>query len=384
MYLSRRDCACASALPAVWTSACLLLLFSTLTPRALCSKAPSGTTTTTTTTTSTNPWITVSDASQLQTALNALPASGGTLLLQGLIASGLGPVSISQSHVTINFVNCQLGYAGNGITITGTDDALVGDDSTTVTAGGVAVTLDNATSARVEHLRVAQSGYSAFMVLGTTSGARFVDDYAVNYNGMNVVGHAGFFIFGPAAHILFEHCSASNGNGQGFRMDSTTSLPMHVRVVDCEVIGTGGRSAEGIGPAGTDIWVVHCRVYKTGATGILLFNGRAGMVFRNIYIVGNSIGDSSQVAAGNAAIQINPTANGIQGVVVSNNIAWDDQSSPTSEVMLSLTNGGQGGTIDSLTITGNLSINQRNSAGISNSMPVANVTNSSVGLSTAF
>jgi hypothetical protein len=354
------------------------LLFSALTPRAFCARQQGATAT------PSSPWITVSDASQLQTELNALPASGGTLLLQNLVAAGLAPVSISQSNVTIMFVNCQLGYASNGITITGAHDALIGDEGTALTAGGVAVALNGATSARVEHLRVAQSGYSAFMLQGAASGVRFVDDSATNYNSMNVIGHAGFFIYGPVAHVLFEHCSASGGNGQGFRMDSPSALPMHVRVIDCEVVGTNGHSAEGIGPAGTDIWVVHCRVYKSGATGILIFNGRAGTVFHNIFIVGNSIGDSSQEVAGNAAIQINPTANGIQGVVVSNNIAWDDQASPTSQVMISLTNGGQGGVIDSLSISGNMSINQRNSAGLSNLMPVGTLTNSNFALASAF
>lgn len=52
--------------------------------------------------------------------------------------------------------------------------------------------------------------------------------------------------------------------------------------------------------------------------------------------------------------------------------------------MISLTDVGQGGVIDSLVITGNLSIIQRNPAGLSNSMPAANLTNSSVGLSSPF
>ncbi len=358
-----------------------LLVFWTLTPPALYANRPGGTSTTTT---MSNPWITVSDASQLQTALNSLPASGGIVLLKDLVASGLAPVSVSQSHVMIMLVNCQLGYTGTGITITGTDDALIGDDSTAFTAGGVAVMLSGATSARIEHLRVVQSGYSAFMITGTATDIRFVDDSATKYNGLNQTGHAGFFIYGPAVHVLFDHCTTSDGNGQGFRMDSPSGLPTHIRIVNCEVAGTGGHSAEGIGPMGSDVWVVNCRVYKSGATGILVFNGRAGTVFHNIFIIGNSIGDSSQEVAGNAAIQINPTSNGIQGVVISNNVAWDDQSSPTSEVMISLTNGGQGGVIDSLSISGNVSINQRNAAGISNSMPAAHLTTSSVGLASAF
>lgn len=335
------------------------------------------------TTTSSNPWITVSDASQLQTELNALPASGGTLLLKELVASGLAPVSISQSHVTIMFVNCQLGYAGTGITITGAGDALIGDDNTALTAGLVAVTLNGATSARIEHLRVAQAGSSGFMVLGTASNVRFVDDSATKYNTLDKTGHAGFFIYGPVNDVLFDHCRASDGNGNGFRMGSPAALPEHVRVVNCDVERTWGHSSEGITPVGNDIWVVNCRVYKSGVTGILVYNGRAGTVFHNIFIIGNSIGDSSQEIAGNAAIQINPTSNGVQGVVVAKNIAWDDQASPTSEVMLSITNHGQGGKIDSLSVTGNVSINQINQAGISNSMPTADLTNSSVGLASA-
>jgi Right handed beta helix region len=306
------------------------------------------------------------------------------LLLQNLTASGLAPVSISQNHVSVTFVNCYLDYAGTGITITGTDDALIGDDSTAVTAGGVAVTLNGATSARIEHLRVVQSGYSAFMITGAASSVRFVDDSAMKYNGLNQTGHAGFFIYGPAAHILFDHCSATDGNGNGFRMDSPSALPEHVRVVNCNVEKTWGHSAEGITPVGNNIWVVNCRVYKSGAAGILVFNARGGTVFHNIFIIGNSIGDSSQEIAGNAAIVVDPTSNGIQGVVISSNLAWDDQSSPTSGVMLALTNGGQGGLIDSLSVTGNVSINQRNQAGISNSMPIGDLTNSSLGLASAF
>ena len=325
----------------------------------------------------------VTNASQLQTTLTSLPASGGSLLLKDLVASGLPPVSISQSHVTIMFVNCHLGYAGTGITISGADDALIGDDNTALTAGGVAVTLSSATSGRVEHLHVAQSGYSAFLVKGTATGIRFVDDSATKYNSLNQTGHAGFFIYGPAAHVLFDHCSTANGYGMGFRMDTSSALPEHVRVVNCNVENTRGHSAEGIGPLGIDIWVVNCRVYKSGATGILVFNGRAGTVFHNIFIIGNSIGDSSQEITGNAAIQVDPTSNRIQGVVISNNIAWDDQSSPTSQVMLSLTNRGQGGVIDSLSVTGNVSIRQKNSAGISNTMPVGKLTNSSLGLASA-
>lgn len=300
-----------------------------------------------------------------------------------MTASGLSPVSISENHVTVMFVNCQLGYSGTGITITGADDALIADDSTALTAGGVAITLDGATSARIEHLRVVQSGYSAFMITDTATGIRFVDDSATKYNSLNRTGHAGFFIYGPVKDVLFDHCRTSNGNGMGFRMDSPSALPEHVRVVNCDVEKTWGHSSEGIGPLGSDIWVVNCRVYKSGATGILVFNGRAGTVSHNIYIIGNSIGDSSQEVAGNAAIAVNPTSNRIQGVVISNNIAWDDQRSPTSEVMLALTNGGQGGIIDSLSVTGNVSINQRNQAGISNSMPTGDLTNSSVGLASA-
>ena len=281
------------------------------------------------------------------------------------------------------FVNCYLGYGGNGITITGADDALIGDDNTSLTAGGVAVTVNSAASGLIEHLRVVQSGYSAFMVKGTATGIRFVDDSATKYNTLNQTGHAGFFIYGPTTHILFDHCSATNGNGMGFRMDTPSGLPEHVRVVNCNVERTSGHSAEGIGPLGVDIWVVNCRVYKSGATGILVFNGRSGTEFHNIFIIGNSIGDSSQEITGNAAIQIDPTSNRIQGVVVSNNIAWDDQSSPTSQVMLSLTNLGQGGAIDSLSVTGNLSIRQKSSAGVSNSMPVGKLTNSTLGLASS-
>ncbi|HET7213771.1 MAG TPA: right-handed parallel beta-helix repeat-containing protein [Terriglobia bacterium] len=305
------------------------------------------------------------------------------MLLKDLWESGLPPVSITQSHVTIMFVNCHLSYGGNGITITGADDALIGDDNTSLTAGGVAVTVNSATSGLIEHLRVVQSGYSAFMVKGTATGIRFVDDSATRYNTLNQTGHAGFFIYGPTTHILFDHCSATNGNGMGFRMDTPSGLPEHVRVVNCNVERTSGHSAEGIGPLGVDIWVVNCRVYKSGATGILVFNGRSGTEFRNIFIIGNSIGDSSQEITGNAAIQIDPTSNRIQGVVVSNNIAWDDQSSPTSQVMLSLTNLGQGGAIDSLSVTGNLSIRQKSSAGVSNSMPAGKLTNSSLGVASA-
>ncbi len=159
---------------------------------------------------------------------------------------------------------------------------------------------------------------------------------------------------------------------------------MHVRVVDCEVSGTSGHSAEGIGPLGSDIWIVNCRVYKSGSTGILVYNGRAGTVARDIFIIGNSVGDSSQEVAGNAAIAVNPSSNEIQGIVIANNIAWDDQASPTSEVMLALTNGGRGGVIDRLSVTGNVSINQRNQAGISNSMPAGDLTNSYFGLSSEF
>lgn len=365
----------------MWISACALFLFSVLAPSAPYAGQPGGTTTTTTTS---SPWIAVSDASQLQTTLSTLPPSGGTLLLQNLAASGLAPVSITQSHVTIMFVNCQLGYAGTGITITGAEDALLGDDNTTLTAGGVAVLLNGSTSARIEHLNVVQSGYSAFMVTGTASNARFVNDSATTYNSLNQTGHAGFLIYGPATHILFDHCSATNGNGNGFRMDSPSALPEHVRVVNCNVEKTWGHSSEGITPLGNNIWIVNCRVYKSGATGILVFNGRAGTVFHNIFIIGNSIGDSSQEVAGNGAISVNPMANRIQGVVVANNIAWDDQSAPTSGVMLSISNGGQGGLIDSLSVTGNVSINQRNPAGILNSMPVGSLTNSYFGLASAF
>lgn len=315
--------------------------------------------------------------------LNSLPASGGSLLLKNLWASGLAPVSVTQSHVTIMFVNCHLSYSGNGITITGADDALIGDDNTAFTAGGVAVTVSSATSGMIEHLRVVQSGYSAFMVKGTATGIRFVDDSATKYNSLNQTGHAGFFIYGPATHILFDHCSATNGNGMGFRMDTPSGLPEHVRVVNCNVERTSGHSAEGIGPLGVDIWVVNCRVYKTGATGILVFNGRSGTEFHNIFIIGNSIGDSSQEITGNAAIQIDPTYNRIQGIVVSNNIAWDDQSSPTSQTMLSLTNRGQGGVIDSLSVTGNLSIRQKSTSEISNSMPAGKLTNSTLGVASA-
>ncbi len=383
VYSANRSSIFARTWSTVWISACALFLLSALAPSALYASKAGGTITTTTTTSS-NPWITVSDASQLQTALNSLPASGGTLLLQNLVASGLSPVSVSQSHVTIRFVNCQLGYAGTGITITGADDALIGDDSTALTSGDVAITLNGATSARIEHLRVVQSGYSAFMITGAATNVRFVDDSATKYNGLNQTGHAGFFIYGPAIGILFDHCRTFDGNGNGFRMDSPSVLPSHVRVVNCDVEKTWGHSSEGITPVGNDIWVVNCRVYKSGATGILAFNGRAGTVFHNIFIIGNSIGDSSQQIAGNAAIQVNPTSNGIQGVMISNNVAWDDQSSPTSEVMISLTNGGQSGVIDSLSVTGNVSINQRNQAGISNQMPSADLTNSSLGLASAF
>lgn len=305
------------------------------------------------------------------------------MLLKDLVAPGLSPVSVSQSHVTIMFVNCHLGYSGTGITIAGADDALIGDDSTALTAGDVAITLNGATSARIEHLRVVQSGYSAFMMTGTATRVRFVDDSATKYNSLDQTGHAGFFIYGPAKDILFDHCRTSDGNGMGFRMDSPSALPEHVRVVNCDVENTRGHSSEGIGPLGSDIWVVNCRVYKSGATGILVFNGRAGTVFHNIYIIGNSIGDSSHEIAGNPAIAVDPTSNRIQGVVISNNIAWDDQSSPTSQVMVVLTNDGKGGVIDSLSMRGNVSINQRNQAGISNSMPTGDLTNSSVGLASA-
>src|SRR5690242_6231987 len=125
---------------------------------------------------------------------------------------------------------------------------------------------------------------------------------------------------------------------------------------------------------GNGVWIVNNYVYKTGATGILVFNGRTGTTFQNIFIVGNSVGDSSQNVVGNAAIQLNPTSNAMQNVIVSGNNVWDDQGGlPTTEVMLSITNGSSTGTITGLTVTGNTHTNTINAAAISNSMPAGDL-----------
>ena len=360
-------------------STAALILFS-----LLCRAAFARNTNTNATTSPALAWVTVTDPTQLQTAIDSLPPTGGMVLLQNLSGAGLPPVAVTGNNVTIQLQNCQLGYSANGIELAGANDALLGDSSSTLTSGSVAVILNNAANARVEHIHVASSGYSAFMLEGSTVHAQFIDDSATNYNTADQNGHAAFFVYGPVSFVTFRDCSAANGNGNGFRMGSPSALPEHIRILDCDVSNTTGQSAEGITPVGNNIWVEHCRIYKTGTSGILIFNGYSGSTYHNIYLIGNSIGDSSQEIAGNPAMQLNPTSNRIQGVVIANNLAWDDQASPTSNIMLLLTNSNRGGTIDSLAVSGNMGYNQRNNSGIANGLPVANLTNSYLALSTAF
>lgn len=296
--------------------------------------------------------MTGADAAAKINACLTAASGNGTCVAQGLSGASLSQINVpSNSHLIMR--GNSLTFSGTGISIGSSSNVIIeGDNSTQITGSvNTAVSITTGSHILVENLGVS------------------------GYNSSNTTGNAGFMIFGASSDVTFLHDSASSGKGQCFRMDSASGLPNNTWILNNICTLSTGSSSEGIGPMGNNTWVIGNYVYKTGATGILVYNGRAGTTFSNIFIENNSIGDTSQVAAGNAGIQLNPTSNAIQNIVVSGNNVFDDQGVATTEVMLSLTNGASTGTITGLFVTGNTHTSTINSSAISNSIVAADLTN---------
>ena len=80
-------------------------------------------------------------------------------------------------------------------------------------------------------------------------------------------------------------------------------------------------------------------------TGILAYAGSQNLA--NISILGNTVSNSGQDPAPgrHSAIMLHPTSLEISDVTISNNIARNDQPSPTQVRLLTLEDNGRGGTV---------------------------------------
>src|SRR5690348_3647000 len=66
----------------------------------------------------------LSDANQINAAVNSLPANGGVVVVQNVVQSGVAKVVLTRSNVTIKFINCQIQFAGAGVEVEGANDSV--------------------------------------------------------------------------------------------------------------------------------------------------------------------------------------------------------------------------------------------------------------------
>lgn len=208
---------------------------------------------------------------------------------------------------------------------------------------------------------IADTFLSGIMVVTGADHCRVRGVTITDYNTQDAAtpnGHAAIFVYGTPAPISdfgAEDFTTTNGYGNGARLAGVTSS----FVRRGNISGTKGTSAEGITAEGENIWIEDNRLDRILVTGILIFNGNAGM-YRNILINGNIISNVSQAPGGShPGVGINPQAGKICGLIVSGNIVYDDQTkSTTGEFMLitDLDSTGKihlGGTIENSQVLGN-------------------------------
>ena len=169
--------------------------------------------------------------------------------------------------------------------------------------------------------QIVNSTLSAVMV--TAAGTRCTIDgvIATGYNVRNATGHAGIFGY-KSTDLIVKNCRISDGNGNGIRLDGVIGA----LVIGNSVAKTGGSSSEGITLGAKHVRCERNIVDRANVTGILVWAGP----YEDIAIVGNTVSNSSQTAAGShPGIGISLNGSTITGLRIEDNCCYDDQLSPT-------------------------------------------------------
>lgn len=294
----------------------------------------------------------------IQEAINALPPNGGVVIVDQT-ATLVSPVALNKSGVEIRgegnvaLSGAAFSFQANNISLRNL--TLNDGPSTVISSRGGQSALE------IDHLRIARSAYSGMFLINVTD--TYIHDCVVtDYNSQNTNGHAGIAVVGSSSRIKVERNQTSSGNGNGIRIEAFRGgIPSEVWISHNRVERTTGYSAEGMTASGNNVYILENRVDRTFVTGILVYAGVGSL--SNIVIQGNIISDSSQDSSqgSHPAISLAPQSNSINGVVISNNIAFDDQSIPTQGLLLTFQDNGLGGTVQNVSGSGNIQINQLHS-----------------------
>lgn len=168
--------------------------------------------------------------------------------------------------------------------------------------------------------------------------------------------------------------SVRNYGGAGVRVTRVDSaIPRHIQIVDnrieaisAELVGMAGagmlRDGEGIGVTGNHIQIIGNRIDRAYVNGIAVFSDDPSVVVEQIVISNNIVSNSSQLSGSenvHHAIALILSEGLARDLVISDNIGFDDQVTPTQNHTVSLNPGlrAPSEAVENLYVEGNISRN---------------------------
>lgn len=291
----------------------------------------------------------------------ALPPSGGEIVVDAS-AQPSQPVTITKSSLYIH------GICGSVLDFAAATKAVSQASILLNSVGNVRITdlclknvqhgitnFGSVSDLWIERLSITNA-LLAGVWLGHASHVHIRACKVTGYNSTDNPGVSALGVIGCCDHVWFEdnHAWAGTGHGIGCAEMSATEYPRQVFILNNHVEHTTGQATEGITPGGHDILVQGNTVNNCLAAGLLIYAGIPGLIYGKMRIIDNEFYDNSlAISGGQAGIEICPTSNVIDGLIVSGNYGYDDQASPTQARTINAEAGGQGGTLINAVFSGN-------------------------------
>jgi len=268
------------------------------------------------------------------------------------------PIYITGSNVRLrNFslIGNRLGGGAASAIVAYRGSHIVVESVQVENAGNSAIVGLGVTDMQVRNCRIINPGLSGIYFGGGSSDGQAIENHVSGDNKKNLAGHAGIVCNGSTGAT--QYCSfvsnvVEQSGGAGIRADGgiVTGVLIDGNVVNRTGVNLNPVDGEGIPFSANRVKIVSNIVRNTWVEGIKAFGKCTGVVIAN-----NEIANSSQSPwATHAAIQLQLAGAIQRRVRVKNNIALDDQPTPTQNRVLNISDSVGGGSIRGAVIYGNV------------------------------